>query len=52
MASQVVMRLMKHQRLIVLDELDVPGWAHVKTDAAEGYVMSSYLQEPKKTGGK
>ena len=52
MASQVVMRLMKHQRLIVLDELDVPGWAHVKTDAAEGYVMSSYLQELKKTGGK
>lgn len=52
MASQVVMRLMKHQRLIVLDELDVPGWAHVKTDAAEGYVMSSYLQEAKKNGGK
>ena len=51
MASQVVMRLMKHQHLIVLDELDVPGWAHVKTDAAEGYVMSSYLQKLK-TGGK
>lgn len=51
MASQVVMRLIKHQHLIVLDELDVPGWAHVKTDAAEGYVMSSYLQKLK-TGGK
>ena len=38
------MRLYKHQRLIVLDESEVPGWAHVKTDDTEGYVMSSYLE--------
>ena len=42
--ASVIMRLNKHQRLIVLDEMDVPGWAHVKTDDAEGYVMSSYLE--------
>ena len=40
----IVMRLRKHQRLIVLDEMDVPGWAYVRTDAVEGYVMSSYLE--------
>ena len=40
----IIMRLYKHQRLVVLDEMDVPGWAHVKTDSVEGYVMSSYLE--------
>lgn len=43
--APVLMRLYKHQRLIVLDELDVPGWAHVRTDDIEGYVMSSYLEK-------
>ncbi len=46
MASSVVMRLSKHQKLVVLDEYDVPGWARVKTDTVEGYVMISYLDVP------
>ena len=37
------MRLYRHQQLIVLESCDVPGWVHVKTDAAEGYVMESFL---------
>lgn len=42
--ASVKMTLAKHQRLIVLDDMDVPGWAYVRTDAAEGYVMTSYLE--------
>ena len=43
--ATIVMRLYKHQKLIVLDEMDVPGWARVKTDSVEGYVMRSYLEK-------
>lgn len=46
-ASEILMRLYKHQQLIVLSLCDDPAWAHVKTDAAEGYVMVSFLQELK-----
>ena len=42
--SKIVMRLYKHQQLIVLEEAEVTGWVHVKTDAVEGYVMYSFLQ--------
>ena len=51
--AAVLMRLFAHQKLIVLEETDVPGWVHVKTDAVEGYVMASFLirveekEEPK-----
>ena len=45
MASSVVMRLSKHQKLAVIDEYEVPGWAFVKTDSVEGYVMRSYLEK-------
>ena len=45
--ASVIMRLYKHQQLVVLDESEVPGWAHVKTDDTEGYVMSSYLEPVK-----
>ncbi len=41
--AEVIMRLYYHQQLIVLERCDIPGWVHVKTDAAEGYVMESYL---------
>lgn len=44
-AASIVMRLYKHQHLIVLDEMDVPGWAHVKTDTVDGYVMTSYIEK-------
>jgi len=43
-AASVLMRLYKHQHLIVLDDMDVPGWIRVKTDTAEGYVMSSFVE--------
>ena len=43
-ASAIVMRLYKHQALVVLDDMDVPGWAYVRTDSAEGYVMTSFLE--------
>ena len=39
----ILMRLYKHQKLIVLEEAEVTGWVKVKTDAVEGYVMSSFL---------
>ena len=42
--AKVLMRLYRHQKLIVMEESEVPGWVRVKTDAAEGYVMLSYLE--------
>ena len=42
--SKVIRRLYKHQQLIVLEEAEVAGWVHVRTDVAEGYVMYSFLQ--------
>ncbi len=43
--SKVVRRLYKHQQLIVLEEAEVTGWLHVKTDVIEGYVMMSFLEK-------
>ncbi len=43
-ASEILMRLYKHQRLIVLEDDQVPGWARVKTDTVEGFVMLSFLE--------
>ena len=43
-ASEILMRLYKHQRLIVLEDDQVPGWARVKTDTIEGFVMLSFLE--------
>ena len=42
--AKVLMRLYRHQKLIVMEESEVPGWVRVKTDAAEGYVMLAYLE--------
>ena len=44
-ASEILMRLYKHQQLIVLETCEDPAWVHVKTDAAEGYVMTSFLEK-------
>ena len=44
MASEILMRLYKHQRLAVLERCEDEAWVHVKTDAAEGYVMVSFLE--------
>ena len=43
-ASEILMRLYKNQRLIVLETCEDPAWVHVRTDAAEGYVMVSFLE--------
>lgn len=40
--SNILMRLYKGQRLLVLNRAD-EGWLHVQTDAAEGYVSEKYL---------
>ena len=44
-ASEVLMRLFKHQQLVVLEACEDPSWVHVKTDSMEGYVMVSFLEK-------
>ena len=41
--SDILMRLFKGQRLLVVERCPEEDWVHVKTDVAEGYVMESYL---------
>ncbi len=43
-ASEILRRLYKYQRLIVLEACEDPAWVRVRTDAMEGYVMVSFLQ--------
>jgi len=45
--AAVLMRLYKHQRLIVLETCADPVWVHVKTDSTEGYVMVFFLERIK-----
>lgn len=45
MAGEILMRLYKHQQLIVLETCEEPAWVHVKTDTAEGYVMVEFLEK-------
>lgn len=42
-ASTILMRLYKHQPLLVLEACEDPAWVKVKTDVIEGYVMLSFL---------
>ena len=46
-AAEILMRLYKHQKLIVLENAETEGWVRVKTDVTEGYVMASFLQPVK-----
>ena len=43
-AGEILMRLYKHQQLVVLEEAESEGWVKVRTDVIEGYVMSAFLQ--------
>lgn len=43
LGGEILMRLYKNQKLLVLERCPEEGWVHVKTDSAEGYVMESYL---------
>lgn len=42
-AAPILMRLYKHQQLIVLETCEDSAWVKVKTDVIEGYVMVSFL---------
>ena len=44
-SSEILMRLYKHQQLVVLEQCEDPAWVHVKTDVVEGYVMVSFLEK-------
>jgi len=44
-ASEIIMRLYKHQQLVVLEACEDPAWVKVKTDVVEGYVMVSFLEK-------
>lgn len=41
----ILLRLYKGQKLIVLEKCQEEGWLKVKTDTAEGYVMASFLTQ-------
>ena len=43
LSADVRRRLYKDQQLIVMS-VSSDGWAHVRTDAIEGYVRAEYLQ--------
>lgn len=43
--ATIMMRLYKHQELIVLETCEDPTWVRVRTDSVEGYVMVSYLEK-------
>ena len=47
-SAEILMRLYAHQPLAVLEVRAVGQWAHVRTDAAEGYVMLSFLKKAEK----
>lgn len=41
--GDILMRLYKQQKLLVVERCPQEGWVRVQTDAIEGYVMESYL---------
>ena len=43
-SAEILRRLYKHQRLIVLETCEDPAWVHVRTDVMDGYVMVSFLE--------
>jgi uncharacterized protein YgiM (DUF1202 family) len=47
--AEILRRLYKHQKLIVLGVAEEDGWVHVKTDVIEGYVMASFITKVEKS---
>jgi len=43
-SAEILRRLYKHQRLVVLETCEDPAWVKVRTDVIEGYVMLSFLE--------
>ena len=44
-SGEILMKLYRHQKLIVLEECPQEDWVRVKTDAVEGYVMEKFLTQ-------
>lgn len=44
MSGEIVLKLSKNQRLLVLERCEEEGWVKVKTDAVEGYVVEKFLK--------
>ena len=50
MAGEILMRLYKHQQLLVMEVCEDEAWVHVRIGDFEGYVMVSFLESiPKPT---
>lgn len=45
--ADILMRLYKNQRLLVIENCTQEGWVKVRTDVIEGYVMEKYLSAEK-----
>ncbi|MBR4080246.1 MAG: SpoIID/LytB domain-containing protein [Clostridia bacterium] len=43
-SAEILRRLYKYQKLIVLETCEDPAWVRVRTDVMEGYVMLSFLE--------
>ncbi len=43
-SGEILRRLYKHQRLVVLEICEDPSWAHVRVGDLEGFVMISFLE--------
>ena len=44
MAGEILMRLYKHQQLLVMEVCEDEAWVHVRAGDLEGYVMVSFLE--------
>lgn len=44
-SGEILRRLYKHQRLVVLEICEDPSWAHVRAGDLEGFVMVSFLEK-------
>lgn len=44
-AATILMRIYKHQQLVVIPDCPEEGWVHVRTDGIEGYVMERFLEK-------
>ncbi len=43
--GEILMRLYRHQELIVLETCEDPEWVRVRTDSIEGYVKIAFLEK-------
>ena len=48
-SAEILRRLYKYQKLVVLEVCEDPAWVKVRTDVMEGYVMLSFLERVDET---